>query len=69
MADTYKEYLKEHRRRQNKGAYGKDSEMQKVYESEWAVKGLHGEKFESMREAEKYMNRVLKSKTWSKLSK
>jgi predicted metal-dependent hydrolase len=69
VADTYKEYLIEHRRRQNKGAYGKDSEMQKVYESEWAVKGLHGEKLESMKEAEKYMNRVLKSKTWSKLSK
>ena len=69
MADTYKDYLKEHRRRQNKGAYGKYSEMQKVYESEWAVKGLHGEKLESMREAEKYMNRVLKSKTWSKLSR
>jgi predicted metal-dependent hydrolase len=69
VADTYKLYLSEHRRRQNKGAYGKDSEMQKVYDSEWAVKGLHGEKLESMKEAEKYMNRVLRSKTWSKLTR
>jgi len=69
VADTYREYLREHRRRQNKGAYGKDSEMSKVYKSEWAVKGLHDDKLESIREAEKYVNRILKSKTWSKVSK
>ena len=70
MADTYKAYLMEHRRRQNKGAYGnKDSEMGKVYKAEWSVKGLNSHKLKDIREVEKFVQRVLKSKTWAQLSK
>lgn len=69
MADTYREYLMEHRRRQNKGAYGKDSEQSKVYKAEWAIKGLNKDKFKSIQEAEKYTKRILKSKTWAKVSR
>ena len=69
VADTYKAYLMEHRRRQNKGAYGKDSEMGKVYKAEWSVKGLHSHKLEDVREVEKFVQRVLKSKIWAQLSR
>lgn len=68
MSD-YKTYLMEHRRRQNKGAYGKDSEMGKVYSAEWSVKDLHDDKLEDIREVEKFVKRVCKSKTWAQLSK
>ena len=69
MADTYKAYLMEHRRRQNKGAYGKDSEMGKVYKAEWSVKGLRENKLKDIHEVEKFVQRVCKSKTWAQLSK
>ena len=69
MADTYKAYLMEHRRRQNKGAYGKDSEMGKVYKAEWSVKGLNSHKLKDIHDVEKFAQRVVKSKTWAQLSK
>jgi len=67
----YKVYLKEHQRRQNKGAYGsKDSEMTKVYKSEWAISKLlneHSTQFEDIRQAQKFVDKITKSKTWEKV--
>ena len=69
MANTYKAYLLEHRKRQNKGAYGnKDSEMGKVYKAEWSVKGLRDNKLKDIHEVEKFVKRVVKSKTWAQLT-
>jgi len=70
VAKTYLEYKLEHRRRQNKGAIGKDSEQGKVYASEWAIRSLlqpESSKFENVRDAQKFVDRVMKSKTWEKV--
>ena len=66
----YREYLRRHKRNQNKGAYGKDSEMTKLYKCEWAVSSIlntKDTKFEDIDQAQKFANRVTRSKTWDKV--
>jgi hypothetical protein len=66
----YREYLRRHKRSQNKGAYGKDSEMGKVYKSEWAIAKMMKDKntsFDNISQAQKYVDRITKSKTWQKV--
>ena len=66
----YREYLRRHKRKQNKGAYGKDSEMTKLYKCEWAVSSIlntKDTKFDNIDQAQKFANRVTKSKTWNKV--
>ena len=66
----YHDYLEKHKRRQNRGALGKDSEQSKCYKAEWAVDRICKDKIkkiESIEEAEKIKKRILKSKTWEKV--
>ena len=69
----YKQYLSNHKRRQNKGAgFSKDSEQGKVYASEWAItKHLYTKKnkFKDIQECQNFVNRVVQSKTWSKVKR
>jgi predicted metal-dependent hydrolase len=65
----YNEYLRKHQAKQNKGARGKDSERQKTYEAEWRYQANFGSgrEFESIEEVQKYVDKITKSKTYSKL--
>lgn len=47
----------------------RDSQQSKVYNAEWAYQKVHGvgTKFDSIEECRKYINRIVKSKTWEKL--
>lgn len=66
----YNEYLYKHKRRQNRGALGKDSEQSKCYKAEWAVHRICKDqikKIESIEEADKLKKRITKSKTWEKV--
>lgn len=65
----YNEYLRNHAKKQNKGARGKDSERQKTYEAEWRYQANFGSgrEFSTLEEVQKYVDNVTKSKTYSKL--
>ena len=65
----YNEYLRNHAKKQNKGARGKDSERQKTYEAEWRYQANHGSgrEFADIKEVQKYVDKITKSKTYSKL--
>ena len=65
----YNEYLRNHAKKQNKGARGKDSERQKTYEAEWRYQANHGSgrEFTDINEVQKYVDKITKSKTYSKL--
>lgn len=68
----YDQYLYRRQTIQNRGrsAY-KDSEKSKVYAAENLFQREHqavNKNFASLEEAERYMNRVLASKTWQKIS-
>ena len=71
MSKTYQDYLKEHKRKHSmKRHERRDSERSKVYESEWATARVLGqsEKFESIEDAQKFVNKVVRSATWKKLT-
>ena len=65
----YNEYLRNHAKKQNKGSRGKDSERQKTYEAEWRYQANHGSgrEFTDINEVQKYVDKITKSKTYSKL--
>lgn len=65
----YNEYLCKHQVKQNKGHRGKDSERQKTYEAEWRYQANFGSgiEFESIAEVQKFVNKVVKSKTFVKM--
>ena len=69
LESQYKTYLRKHRVKQNKGARGQDSERLKTYKAEWRFQANFGSgrQFESIAEVQKYVNKVTKSKTYSKL--
>ena len=68
IEDQYNDYLREHCKKQNKGARGKDSERLKTYKMEWAHEtNGYGKQFESIKEVQKYVNKVTKSKTYTNL--
>ena len=65
----YNEYLRNHVKKQNKGHRGRDSERQKTYEAEWRYQANHGSgrEFTDINEVQKYVDKITKSKTYSKL--
>ena len=65
----YNEYLRKHQVKQNKGHRGQDSERQKTYNAEWRFQANFGSgiEFESIAEVQKFVNKVVKSKTYTKL--
>jgi len=69
IEDQYNEYLRNHLNKQNKGERGRDSERLKTYRAEWAFGKTNGYgiEFESIEQVQKYINKVTKSKTYSKL--
>lgn len=68
----YEQYLRKHRYKQNKGAYGsKDSEKTKTYRCEWALNSMlrHQDNlFENINQCQKFVNKIVSSKTWTKVS-
>jgi len=65
----YKTYLLKHDRKQNKGEVGNDTEKTKTYRAEWKFQGSYKgiKDFGNITEAQKYADKVCKSKTWKKL--
>ena len=67
----YEQYLRRHKFKQNKGAYGtKDSEMTKTYRCEWALNSMLCKKeynFDNIDQCQKFVNKVVSSKTWNKV--
>ena len=64
----YEEYLRRHRRKQNKGATGQDSERSKTYEAEFAFqKQYNVKKFKSLKEAQKRAKQIYATKKWQKV--
>lgn len=65
----YNLYLQKHEAKQNKGAAGKDSERLKTYKAEWAFTSANGYgiQFDTIEQAQKYIDKVTKSKTYTKL--
>ena len=65
----YNEYLRKHQKNSNKGQRGKDTERQKTYNAEFAFIAKHGQgiEFSDVSEAQKYVTRICKSKTYGKL--
>lgn len=65
----YATYLRNHAKKQNRGARGKDSERQKTYEAEWRYQANFGSgrQFSSVDEVQKYVDSITRSKTYSKL--
>ena len=71
MDERYNEYLRKHYKSQNKGSNSKDSEMTKTYKCEWAVQKQFGDnirRFDSIEEAQKRCNQIVKSSTWRKVA-
>ena len=66
LEDQYNQYLIKHHAKQNKGVRGQDSERLKTYKAEWRFqrKSGSGIEFKSIEEAQKYVNKVTKSKTY-----
>ena len=64
----YEEYLRKHKRKQNKGAIGQDSERSKTYEAEFAFqKQYNVKKFKSLKEAQKRAKQIYETKKWQKV--
>jgi hypothetical protein len=64
----YLNYLQKHKKNQNKGVYGKDSEKTKTYKCEWAFQREYQVKqFNTIAEAQKRCDQITKSPTWKKL--
>lgn len=71
LKSKYYDYLRNHRRKQNKGDGGRvDSERQKTYEAEWAfAREVDFRKFETIEEAQKRAKQIYKTKKWQKVWK
>lgn len=69
MELEYKEYLRNHKRKQNKGAMGRvDSEKSKTYQAEWAFqKRVNIKKFKDLKEAQKRAKQIYATKKWQKV--
>ena len=69
IEDQYNEYLRNHQNKQNRGQRGRDSERLKTYRAEWAFQDINGSgrQFESIEQVQKYINKITKSKTYTKL--
>tara|TARA_B110000858_G_scaffold66607_2_gene77308 strand:- start:552 stop:1142 length:591 start_codon:yes stop_codon:yes gene_type:complete len=67
----YETYLLKHKAKQNRGAkYSRDTEKLKTYKSEWAFQSrAEIPDFKDLKEAQKFANKLYKSKTWIKLWK
>ena len=65
----YQAYLAKQSAKQNKGENSADSERMKTYRAEWRFQANFGSgrEFESIAEVQKYVNKVTKSKTFTKL--
>jgi hypothetical protein len=64
----YQTYLLRHERNQNKGKSGNDTEKTKTYKAEWKFQAkVDILEFDNISEAQKFANKVCKSKTWAKL--
>ena len=65
----YSEYLRNHKRKQNKGAAGRvDSEKGKTYQAEWAFqKRVNIKKFKDLKEAQKRAKQIYATKKWQKV--
>ena len=65
----YNLYLQKHKAKQNKGEMGKDSERLKTYKAEWAFQSKldYTRGFVTIEDAQKYVDKVTKSKTYTKL--
>lgn len=71
LKSKYNDYLRNHRRKQNKGDGGRvDSEKTKTYEAEWAfARQVNIRKFETIEEAQKRAKQIYKTKKWQKVWK
>jgi len=69
IEDQYNGYLRNHQNKQNRGQRGRDSERLKTYRAEWAFQDINGSghQFESIEQVQKYINKITKSKTYTKL--
>jgi hypothetical protein len=69
LTSLYEEYLERHKRNQNKGAFGKDSEKLKTYKSEWVFqhKFKNIKQFNTIKEAQDRCDQITKSPLWKKL--
>lgn len=68
MREAYEEYLRNHAKKQNKGAKGKDSERQKTYEAEWAMQSQVAIKqFKTIEDAQKRAKAIYKTAKWQKV--
>jgi hypothetical protein len=66
--EDYQVYLRKQKISQNKGLTGKDSQVGKCYQAEWNYqKNTVHEKFENIKSAQKFVNRITKSKTYNKM--
>ena len=67
----YQEYLLKHREKQNKGAYGRESEQSKTYEAEFAFQKKYGKikNFKTVEEAQKRAKQIYASKKWQRVWK
>ena len=65
----YQEYLLKHREKQNKGAYGRDSEQSKTYQAEFAFQKKYGKikNFKTVEEAQKRAKQIYATKKWQKV--
>lgn len=67
----YNQYLRKHQVKQNKGARGRDTERMKTYRAEWAFQSMNpegsGREFTDIKEVQKYVTRICKSKTYTNL--
>lgn len=65
----YQEYLLKHREKQNKGAYGQDSEQSKTYQAEFAFQKKYGKikNFKTVEEAQKRAKQIYATKKWQKV--
>lgn len=68
LEQQYKDYLHNHKQKQNRGRYGRDSERQKCYNAEFAMlRQVENPEFKDIKEAQRYAKKIYKSKTWQKL--
>ena len=64
----YNQYLRKHKRKQNRGHNSQDSERQKTYEAEFAMLRKVGNvEYNSIEQVQKVAKSIYKSKTWGKL--
>lgn len=71
LVDKYNDYVRKRTRQVMTGrvSYRKDGSMGKCYRAEWNFQAKHGDGivFDTVKEAQKYCERVVKSKTYQEL--